>query len=75
VAGFSYRRFQLGLAGWLAIHAFSNPNLSSLTLWVGMGGLLGLQAWQRKMERSISPAPVPTQAVTIGPPPRLQASV
>jgi hypothetical protein len=51
-AGFSYRPFQLGLAGWLAIHVFSNPNLSSLTLWLAMGGLLALQAWQRKIERS-----------------------
>lgn len=50
VPGFSYRRYQLGLAGWLAIHAFSNPNLSSLTLWLSIGGLLALQAWQRRSE-------------------------
>lgn len=57
-AGFSYRRFQLGLAGWLAIHIFSNPNLSTLTLWVGMGGVLSLQAWQRAVERSMVSAPL-----------------
>lgn len=56
IAAFSYRRFQLGLAGWLAIHAFSNPNLSSLTLWLSMGGLLALQAWQRKVDRATQPA-------------------
>jgi hypothetical protein len=43
----SARPFQLGLAGLLAIHLFSNPNLSSLTLWIGMGGMLALQARDR----------------------------
>jgi hypothetical protein len=43
----SVRPFQLGLGGLLAIHLFSNPNLSSLSLWVSMGGLLALQAWER----------------------------
>jgi len=33
-----------GLAGLLVIHVFSNPNLSSLVLWVQMGGLLALAA-------------------------------
>ncbi|HXJ03141.1 MAG TPA: hypothetical protein VNH44_18120 [Micropepsaceae bacterium] len=36
--------FQWGLAGLLVIHVFSNPNLSTLTLWVQIGGLLALQA-------------------------------
>ena len=40
----SRRRFQLGLAGLLAIHVFSNPLMSVLTLWLFMGGLLALQA-------------------------------
>ncbi len=36
--------FRWGLAGLLVIHVFSNPNLSSLVLWVEMGGLLALAA-------------------------------
>jgi hypothetical protein len=43
----SVRPFRLGLAGLLAIHLFSNPNLSALTLWLSMGGMLALQAWER----------------------------
>jgi len=43
----SVRPFRLGLAGLLAIHLFSNPNLSALTLWLSMGGILALQAWER----------------------------
>lgn len=49
----SVRPFQLGLAGLLAIHLFSNPNLSSLTLWVGMGGVLALQARERTASAAI----------------------
>jgi hypothetical protein len=45
------RPFQLGLAGLLAIHIFSNPNLSVLTVWLGLGGLLSLQAWERRVQR------------------------
>jgi hypothetical protein len=51
-AGFSVRPFRLGLIGLLAIHLFSNPNLSVLTLWLGMGGLLALQAWERSALRA-----------------------
>jgi hypothetical protein len=52
----SARPFQLGLAGLLAIHLFSNPNLSVLTLWLGLGGLLALKAWERRaMERPDAP--------------------
>jgi len=55
---FSNRRFQLGLAGLLAIHIFSNPNLSVLTLWLSMGGLLALQACARKsLGRAATPPP------------------
>ncbi|HJT44119.1 MAG TPA: hypothetical protein VJ750_11540 [Rhizomicrobium sp.] len=41
--GFSARPFQLGLAGLLAGHLFSNPNLSVLAFWLAIGGLLALQ--------------------------------
>ena len=61
----SARPFQLGLIGWLAIHLFSNPNLSVLTLWLSMAGLLALQAWERASLRStLLPArPVPETAL------------
>ena len=66
VGGFSYRRFQLGLGGLLAIHIFSNPNLSSLTLWLSMGGLLALQAWQRKAGHGYAALPIAVSAATPG---------
>jgi hypothetical protein len=77
-AGFSYRRFQLGLGGLLAIHLFSNPNLSSLTLWLSMGGLLALQAWERKAGRNYAGQPAsrqPTPSWSDGRGPPLHASV
>lgn len=40
--------FQWGLMGLVLMHAFSNPNLSSLVLWLQMGALLSLQAALRK---------------------------
>jgi len=54
IAAFFYRRisyasstatrpFVLMLLGLLLIHLFSNPNLSSLSLWLSLGGLLALQ--------------------------------
>lgn len=52
----SARPFQLGLAGLLAIHLFSNPNLSALTLWLAMGGLLALQARERIPSAAARPA-------------------
>jgi hypothetical protein len=42
------RPFKLGLLGLLAVHLISNPNLSTLTLWLSMGGLLALQAAERR---------------------------
>ncbi|HKY19212.1 MAG TPA: hypothetical protein VJL82_09790 [Rhizomicrobium sp.] len=47
---FSVRPFQLGLSGFLAIHLFSNPNLSVLTLWLAIGSMLGLQAWAARYQ-------------------------
>jgi hypothetical protein len=67
----SVRPFQLGLTGLLAIHLFSNPNLSSLTLWLSMGGVLALQARERAVplavkqrvsEMTLQPLQVPLQA-------------
>jgi hypothetical protein len=40
----AYRPFQWALIGLILIHVFSNPNLSTLALWLQMGGLVGLQA-------------------------------
>jgi hypothetical protein len=40
--------FHGGLAGLILIHIFSNPNLSVLTVWLEMGGLLALQAALRR---------------------------
>ena len=74
----SNRPFQLGLAGLLLLHLFSNPNLSVLDLWIFMGGLLALQAWERaKLTSAVVPVrPVPETALR---PPRgeppAQASV
>ena len=48
--GISVRPFQLGLIGLLLSHLFSNPNLSTMTLWLSMGGLLALQAWERQRQ-------------------------
>ena len=65
--------FQWGLAGLLVIHVFSNPNLSVLTLWLQMGGLLALQASLRAVGASrlswdpgyrISPRPGPAVPVS-----------
>jgi hypothetical protein len=36
--------FQWALVGLIVVHIGSNPNLSTLTLWLQMGGLLALQA-------------------------------
>jgi hypothetical protein len=49
---FFARPFQLGLIGLLLSHLFSNPNLSTMTLWLSMGGLLALQAWERQRHLS-----------------------
>ncbi|HUN50362.1 MAG TPA: hypothetical protein VMU42_04575, partial [Candidatus Sulfotelmatobacter sp.] len=43
------RPYQWGLLGLLLIHVFSNPNLSTIALWVEMGGLLALQAALHKL--------------------------
>jgi hypothetical protein len=40
--------FQWALTGLVLMHVFSNPNLSSLVLWLQMGALLSLQAALRK---------------------------
>lgn len=40
----AFRPFQWGLLGLVLIHVFSNPNLSTMDLWVQMAGLLALQA-------------------------------
>ena len=45
---YTVRPFQLGLIGLLVIHIFSNPNLGILTLWLAIGGLLALQAAERR---------------------------
>jgi len=37
------RPFQWGVLGLVFIHVFSNPNLSTMNLWVQMAGLLALQ--------------------------------
>jgi hypothetical protein len=68
----SVRPFRLGLAGLLLIHLFSNPNLSALTLWLAMGGMLALQAWERSrapvaapemvLKRWSDEQPLPAQA-------------
>jgi hypothetical protein len=44
--------FQWGLVGLIAVHIGSNPNLSTLTLWLQMGGLLALQASLHKFAAS-----------------------
>jgi hypothetical protein len=36
--------FQAALFGLILMHAISNPNLSTLALWVQIGGVLGLKA-------------------------------
>ncbi len=41
------RPFKSMLLGLLAIHIFSNPNLSSLPLWLALGGILALQMSER----------------------------
>ena len=40
----SMRPFQWGLLGLILIHVFSNPNLSTMTLWAEMGGMIALHA-------------------------------
>jgi hypothetical protein len=40
----AHRPFQWALIGLVLIHVFSNPNLSTLALWLQMGGLVGVQA-------------------------------
>jgi hypothetical protein len=45
--------FQWALAGLVLMHVFSNPNLSSLVLWLQMGALLSLQAALRKESTAI----------------------
>jgi hypothetical protein len=51
--------FQWGLAGLVLIHVFSNPNLSTLELWIQMGGVLSLQVALRRscVARDASGAP------------------
>jgi hypothetical protein len=48
--------FEWGLIGLLAMHAFSNPNFSTLQLWVQMGGLLALQTAIRSARPAYEPA-------------------
>ena len=59
--------FRWGLIGLIAIHIFSNPNLSALTLWLQMGGLLGLQASLRKTAPAARDAGVPRALVLTRP--------
>lgn len=40
--------FQWGLLGLILIHIFSNPNLSFISLWAQMGGIVALQASLRR---------------------------
>jgi hypothetical protein len=48
--------FHWGLMGLVLMHVFSNPNLSSLVLWLQIGAVLSLQAALRK-ERRIAREP------------------
>lgn len=54
------RPFQWGVLGLVLMHIISNPNLSTLTLWVELGGVLALQAAVHKSlavpENGIAPA-------------------
>jgi tetrahydromethanopterin S-methyltransferase subunit F len=51
------RPFQWGAIGLILIHGFSNPNLSVLTIWVFLGGLIATQASVRKMEAAQASRP------------------
>ncbi|HKQ43984.1 MAG TPA: hypothetical protein VJS47_01190 [Rhizomicrobium sp.] len=61
VAAASVRPFKLGLLGLLAIHLVSNPNLSVLALWISMGGLLALQASERRQGFAARRDPMPAK--------------
>jgi len=75
VEGSCLRPFQLGLAGLLACHLFSNPNLSVLAFWLGMGGLLALQVSQvRRPLPVLRPGPARGWNIAAHDEPRVQAS-
>ena len=61
----AFAPFQAALLGLLVIHVFSNPNLSTLTLWLQVGGLLALQAALRKTVSVHAATPVPFDAVPL----------
>jgi hypothetical protein len=62
----SLRPFRLGLFGLLMVHLVSNPNLSVLTLWLALGGLLALQAAERRKSVAAGAPALPKAPVFSG---------